>query len=74
MKESFISIHISFNSRPHEEVDAEEGASALAQFAFQFTTSRGGRRGKHWMTKLLSSFNSRPHEEVDIDWREEGEQ
>ena len=34
---------ISFNSRPHEEVDARSGLSGAYPSGFQFTTSRGGR-------------------------------
>ena len=34
---------ISFNSRPHKEVDVDEVAEKVAEKIFQFTTSQGGR-------------------------------
>ena len=56
----------SFNSRPHEEVDAIPAVVRASVCTFQFTTSRRGRPVccSFWPPK--SSFNSRPHEEVDL--------
>ena len=36
-------FQVSFNSRPHEEVDTAHRSVGLSPHTFQFTTSRGGR-------------------------------
>ena len=41
-----LPIYISFNSRPHEEVDVLLSPSGSSAFLFQLTTSRRGRPGK----------------------------
>ena len=58
-------IPMSFNSRPHKEVD--DLLYPLFSFVvfFQFTTSQGGRQHLSSSQRLFLSFNSRPHKEVD---------
>ena len=56
---------LSFNSRPHEEVDNTGLSGGPSGRNFQFTTSRGGRLAGEAVEPKKSTFNSRPHEEVD---------
>ena len=37
-------MRVSFNSRPHKEVDPDFFCIACPEIVFQFTTSQGGRR------------------------------
>ena len=55
-----------FNSRPHEEVDANFSEMSYFFILFQLTTSRRGRRDiQDSILRNPVHFNSRPHEEVD---------
>ena len=59
---------ITFNSRPHKEVDFRRRHSRLSVYLFQFTTSQGGRLEKERrLVDAERAFNSRPHKEVDMD-------
>ena len=57
---------LSFNSRPHKEVDNISMYLRFIPDVFQLTTSQGGRRsGFHSLGARRRTFNSRPHKEVD---------
>ena len=57
---------LSFNSRPHEEVDKDTRVRLHLLVIFQLTTSRRGRlHSTGNISRLCIPFNSRPHEEVD---------
>ncbi len=58
---------MTFNSRPHEEVDDAEWEADCVKECFQLTTSRGGRLVSNRQKIYPLPFNSRPHEEVDDD-------
>ena len=58
---------VSFNSRPHEEVDGGTSWGQFLRKMFQLTTSRRGRQDhQKVLYGGLGCFNSRPHEEVDF--------
>ena len=55
-----------FNSRPHKEVDEPRCNWLVLGYAFQLTTSQGGRRqADNAQVCPRKYFNSRPHKEVD---------
>ena len=65
MSSRSIFCFLSFNSRPHKEVDTMKSDEVNRSEIFQFTTSQRGRLKGPVPWLHYYAFNSRPHKEVD---------